>query len=198
MKNFVLIGLLSLMTSALVAKKDPEAWKAEKTLENQYKTMKLNVSKWDGFLMIKEAPLNTFHKSMLDSVAGLEKTIASANSQVITAKSEIESLKKKLATTQEELEISLKKENELTTLGMPVNKNTFPGLLYTIILVVLLIGAIAFFLYFRSNVITKKTQKRNSELEEKLKTQKTIGLERETKLARELQNERNKNHSKKG
>lgn len=194
MKKLFVVGFLSLIFINLSAKKDPEAWKSEKTLESQYKTLKANESYWNGFIMIKEPSLNRFHKSIVDTVVGLEKKIIVVNNEISSANVQIESLKKQLSSTKEELEISLKKENELSTLGMDVNKSSFPKVVYSIIVIMLLIAIAAFFLYFRSNAVTKKTEKRNQELGEELKSQKSISLEREAKLARELQNERNRNH----
>ena len=97
--------------------------------------------------------------------------------------------------TQTNLEVSRGKENELITLGISFDKNVFPATVYFIIILIVGVGVFAFFLFFRSNVITKETEKRCQELSEELQLQKVSNLERETKLRRELQTERNKNHN---
>jgi len=195
MKKIIILGVLNLLLVNVFAQKDPQAWKKEKTLESQYSTLKVNANKWDGFIMVKEPPLNEFHNSILDTIKGLEETIVVANTSVVNAKKELSVLSKELSETKESLKASLSKEDELITLGMPVNKKTFPTIVYSIIIVMIVICLFVFFLFFRSNAITKETEKNNQKLTDELKAQKTRALERENKLARELQTERNKNYS---
>lgn len=195
MKKITFFTLFCLLFTSAFSKKDPEAWKTQKTLESQYSFFKTNSSAWNGYLMTKEPQLNEFHKSIIDTVNGLEKQISQNHLKINTAQKEISSLTKQLKETQTKLEQSLSKENELSTLGMSVNKNSFPTILYSIIALTLLIAIIGFILFFRSNIVTKETEKRYLELTEEFKTHKAKAMDRETKLRRELQTERNKNHN---
>ena len=195
MKKVIIFGLFYLLLTNVFSQKNIEAWKSEKNLESQYSSLKDNASKWNGFIMIKEPQLNEFHKSIIDSVNSLEKIILTGNTNLANAKKEKSTLSTELLETKGKLEASLLKEKEMTTLGMAVDKNVFPTVVYSIILGVILLCLIAFFLFFRSNSVTKEIEHRYQKLTEELKEQKTKALERESKLARELQNERNKNYS---
>lgn len=195
MKKIVILSLFNLLIFINgFSKKDPEAWKKEKNLESQYSFFKNNVSSWDGFLMAKEPQLNEFHKSIMDTVKVLETSITTNIVEISKSKKEVASLTKQLSETKASLESSLKKENELTTLGMPFDKNTFPTILYSIIIIVLLIAIFGYFLFFRSNIVTKESEKRLLVLTEEFQKHKSSASDRETKLRRELQTERNKNH----
>lgn len=195
MKKSIVFALLSLLLFNVYAvKKDPQAWKAEKQLESQFSVFKSNASYWDGFFMYKEPQLNEFHKVIMDTVSNLEKTILSEKKEVVKLNKEINSLTTQLSETKVSLAESLEKETTLVTLGIPFNKNAFPPLVYGIIILLILVTLIVLFLFFKSNAVTKETEKRFADLTAELDLQKKNGLEREMKLNRELQTERNKNN----
>lgn len=195
MKKSIIFGLLSLLLLNVYAqKKDSEAWKAEKQLESQFSVFKSNASYWDGFFMYKEPQLNEFHKVIMDTVFSLEKTISANKNEIKKLNTEISSLTVQLSETKVSLAESLEKETTLVTLGISFNKNAFPPLVYGVIILLTLVMLVAFFLFFRSNVVTKETERRFTDLTSKLDLQKKNGLEREMKLNRELQTERNKNN----
>ena len=195
MKKSICLGLLSLLLTTLsFAKKDPEAWKKEKTLEKQYSVLKENASYWDGYFMFKEPRLNEFHNSILDTIKTLETKVSANNTEIKALNDKINALTTRLTETQSKLDESLTKENDLTTLGIDFDKQTFPTVVYTIIVILIVVAIVAFFLFFRSNTTTRETEKRYQDLSEELKEQRKRALDRETKLHRELQTERNKNH----
>ena len=194
MKKSIIFGFLCLiLLNVYAGKKDSQAWKTEKQLESQFTSLKANASYWDGFFMFKEAQLNEFHQATMDTVVGLENNIATNKVEISKLKNKIEGLSKELSETETNLADSQSKENLLQTLGIPFDKSIFPPLMYGIITLLALVVAVAFFLFFRSNVITKETKKRYNELSDEFDSQKKLALERQTKLNRELQTERNKN-----
>lgn len=197
MYKFIVFGFLALLHLSLIAQKDPQAWKVEKSLEKQYAALKESSVLRNGYVTLQEPQLDEFHKSILDTVKKLKNTLKEINSSQSGVQLEVSSLTTQLADAQAQLDSSLTQKDELVTLGIAMDKNSFPTVAYTIIIICALMGAFAFFLYVRSNAITKETEKRNQELLEAIKTQKAVSLERESKLARELQTERNKNYAAK-
>lgn len=195
MRNLFLITLFILnFTSINAQKKDPQAWKNEETIEAQFSTLKKNASYWSEYYMFKEVQINEFQKSLSDSISVLEKNISTNKDEINELKKQIASLTSQYNNTQQKLEESLSKETSLTTLGIDFDKNSFPSLMYTIIIILTLIAITGFFLFFRSNILTKEAQKNHTAITEELANQKKRALERETKLNRELQTERNKNY----
>lgn len=192
MKKNIVLSLIALVSLSLLAKKDSQAWKTEKSLESQFSVFKENSSQWNGYIMNKEADLNEFHKARLDTISNLETNINSMQSEIVSLKGEIKSLSSELSKTQVSLKESKAKEQGLTTLGINFNKESFPPLMYTIIILLIVIAAAGFSLFFRSNILTKETEKRYEEIAKELEEQRMRGMERESKLRRELQTERNK------
>lgn len=197
MYKFIVFGFLALLHLSLIAQKDPQAWKVEKSLEKQYAALKESSVLRNGYVTLQEPQLDEFNRSILDTVKKLKNTLKEINSSQSGVQLEVSSLTTQLADAQAQLDSSLTQKDELVTLGIAMDKNSFPTVAYTIIIICALMGAFAFFLYVRSNAITKETEKRNQELLEAIKTQKAVSLERESKLARELQTERNKNYAAK-
>ena len=192
MKNKLVLLLIGLLSLSATAKKDSQAWKSETSLEKQFSIFKENSSQWDGYLMNKEIQLNEFHNAILDSVKTLEKSIKTAKVEITGLKKKVSQLESSLAETQNQLNTSLDKENSLVTLGITYNKNAFPSIMYTIISILTLALLAAVFLFYRSNVVTRETEKRFSEISTELEVQRTKAHERESKLRRELQTELNK------
>ena len=195
MKKSIILGCLYLILFNSFAKKNPEAWKSEKNLDTQFSVFKANASYWDGFFMFKEPQLNEFNNAYSDTIKKLESAISINSSQINKLNTEITSLNTKLSDTEIKLQESISKENGIVSLGISFDKNTFPSLLYSIIILLMIVAALAFFLFLRSNSITKETEKRFLDQTTTMENQKKRSLERETKLNRELQTERNKNNS---
>ena len=196
MKKSIVFGLFSLLlVNVFAVKKDPNAWKAEVKLESQFTAFKKSASYWDGYFMYKEAQLNEFHKVLMDSVSELKVSIIANDSEIKKLQSDITVLAKAAVESQVKLDESFEKEGSLVTLGIQFDKTAFPALMYTITVILTLITLVAIFLFFRSNIVSRETKKVYDELYEEFDRQKKRGLERETKLNRELQTERNKNSS---
>ena len=196
MKKSIVFGLLCLLVvNVFAVKKDPNAWKTEKEMESQFVAFKKSASYWDGYFMYKELQLNEFHKVVMDTVGALKEVIIVSNGEIKKLNSEINILTKGASESQFKLDECHEKEGSLVTLGITFDKVAFPSLMYTIIVILTLLTLIAIVLFFRSNIISKETKRVYDELYEELDRQKKIGLERETKLNRELQTERNKNSS---
>ncbi len=150
MRNLFLITLFTLIfTSINAQKKDPQAWKNEKTIETQFSTLKKNASYWSEYYMFKEIQINEFHKSLSDSISALEKKIDTNKDEINELKKQITSVTNQYNSTEQKLEESLSKETNLTTLGIDFDKNSFPSLTYTIIIILILIAITGFFLFFK-------------------------------------------------
>ncbi len=194
MRHAILYTLLFLSLGLFAQKKDKQAWKAEKSIETQFTTLKKNANYWSEYFMFKELELNDFQKSLSDSINILEGEIKIQNQKESELNQKIESLSLQYKKTQTKLDVSLTKENNLYTLGIEFDKNSFPGLMYAILIVLAITALVAFGLFFRSNIITRETLKNYETLTNELASQKKRALERETKINRELQTKKKKNN----
>jgi Skp family chaperone for outer membrane proteins len=128
-------------------------------------------------------------------IANLESEINSQQKTIDEQNSEIEELQSNLQSTQENLDNVNAEKDSINFLGMPFSKGGYMMLMWGI--VGLLVLALLFFIYRykNSNATTREARKRLDETEREFDAYRTKALEKEQKLGRMLQDERNKSNS---
>ena len=105
---------------------------------------------------------------------------------------EIANLEGELKTTQQNLQKVTEEKDNIVFLGMPLTKGTYMAMMWGIVAILIL--ALIFFIYkFKnSNAVTKEAKKRLDDTEKEFDTYKKKALEKEQRLGRLLQDEKNK------
>ncbi len=179
MTRFTLILILLIsVTSISFAKKDINAWKKEKTLNQQYVVFKENLNFWNDSYFLKEAQLTQFFSAVTDSIAVLEKEVLDNKNQISSLQNELNTKIEEVGKIQAELNASIKRVNSITVFGMNINKITYSLFMYLFILGVLMLAGMVFLLYKRSNKITRYTKNEFNELKEEFETHKKNSLDR--------------------
>lgn len=182
-------GLLILMFTlsiASFAKKDSNAWKAEKTMDAQFQVFKDNVNFWNGSYFMKPEQLNEFYKALTDTISGLQKDVNNRQVKIQELQDEIRSQNEQIRETQSKLDESIKYQNSIKVLGININKNVYSISMYLFIAGVLVLAGIVFMLYKRSHTVTARTKKDYEELKEEYEAHKKSALDRYTKINMEL------------
>jgi hypothetical protein len=197
MKRFtLLLFLLISVTLISFAKKDVNAWKNEKTLNQQYSVFKKNLNYWNGSYYLKELQLNQFYNAVHDSISVLEREVLDNKNRVISLQNKLDSKIEESENIQAELNASIKRENSIRVFGMNLNKSVYSLSMYIFILGVLVLAAMVFLLYRRSIVVTLRTKNEFNELKEEFEIHKKNSLERYTKMNMELHKTRMKLNKK--
>lgn len=187
MKKIVLLLVLVISLSLnSFAKKDTNAWKNEKNLEQQYTVFKKNLNFWSGSYFMKPEEIDQFHGALIDTVTLLENTVDTDQKQISSLQNELKTNKKQTEELQAKLDESIKHQNAITVFGMYIQKNTYALILYSLILGLLIVTAVVFMLFKRSNSITVHTKKEYKELKEEFEIHKKSALDRYTKMNMEL------------
>ncbi|MFK7755716.1 MAG: hypothetical protein AB8B53_02165 [Flavobacteriales bacterium] len=163
------------------------------TIESQYDYMWESSNRYQDHRVIKNSKLAKFKSNVLDSLTtleqsinGLEKTITSQSAEAKKKQSEIDSLQISLTNAEGE------KEN-FSILGTDMSKSSFKSLFW-IITSVLAFLTIFSFVRMKSKMSTAKDAKYNfTQLEGEFEDYKKKSREKEQVLARQLQDEINKN-----
>lgn len=191
MKKIILILIMGLALSLpSVAQKDINAWKEENNLELQYDVFKENLNFWNGNYFLNETQLNQFFGALRDSVEVLENEIDKKANRINELENELNLINNNLANTQTALDSSIKNQNAIEVLGMDLEKGVYTLIMSLIILALLVILAVVFLLYKRSNTVTVRTRKDYNELKQEFETHKKNALDRYTKINTELHNTR--------
>jgi len=188
MKRFAVLSILMVFVclSSFSQKKDNNAWKAEKDLEQQFEVFKKNVNFWNGSYFMKPEELEQFHAALMDSVGVLEKSETLQQNQIVSLKNDLKSNIVQTEELQAKLDVSIKHQNAITVFGMYVQKTTYAVILYSIIIGLLVLTGIALMLFKRSNSVTARTKKEYVELKEEFEIHKKNALDRYTKMNMEL------------
>ena len=136
--------------------------------------------------------LNAFHKSITDTLTLTRNNLKSAQGKLAVYNKTIDSLQANIKANEQVLTASNQKVDEVSLLGIPLTKETYNLIMWGLVIV---FGAIAAIVVARSGASAREAKYRTqlySELEEEYRVYKTKAVEREKKMARELQTERNK------
>ncbi|SDW96967.1 hypothetical protein [Aequorivita viscosa] len=163
------------------------------TLNNQMIEAFEKSNSYQEYKVIKKSQLANLKRSVLDSVATLEKQIATQQNDLEAQKSEIDSLSKSLKTTQEQLAESKQKEDGIELFGVLTSKSTYNAIMWGVIILLFFVGGFLFYRFLNSHKVTKAAQLKMAEIEIELEDHRRKSLEREQKLRRKLQDEINKN-----
>lgn len=162
------------------------------TLQERYEAMKAGSQTYENYKVIKGVILDSFWKINIDSINKQHAQVRFANRRIDSLHNELKIIQKELVDQKASLEEIVYDSNHISVIGIPFSKGTF------LVLVATLLSGLLVFL----GIIMGRMKILNSGMNEKSLIAHTItqefeeykrkALERQTKLSRELQNERNK------
>lgn len=191
---FVITCLL--ISSTVFAQNNPEVKQEVRrhrnSIETQFDNLIDKSIRYLDFKMIKQGSLDILRSNVSDSLNVLKQELKATEKLVFAQTEEMAALKMELKNTLDAITSLQKEKNIIAFLGIPIEKKTYTNIMWSIS------GALfLFMLYFmyrfkRSNRITLDSIKTISEIQNEFDSYKKRALEKEQKLARELQNELNK------
>lgn len=163
------------------------------SLQGQMNQVFEKSNSYQNYKVIEKAKLNSLRKNILDTISGLQSTIVSQQQEVSARRKSIDSLNAELKVVSEDLVQSREREDGIHVLGILTSKSTYNTIVWSIILILLIVGAFFFYRFSTSHGIIREANQKVSELETENENLRRTHLEREQKLRRQLQDEINKN-----
>ena len=165
----------------------------DKTLAGQYREIiQKSKNNGQGYKIVLPSRLTSFNRNFTDSLRQTRSALSQAQSKIAVQNKAISSLKADVTAKEQNLAASKSMVDEISMLGIPVNKNTYNYIMWGL---VISLGAGLAFVVFRSASYRKEARYRTNlftELSEEFQTFKTKSNDKEKKLARELQTEKNR------
>ncbi len=162
------------------------------SLKDRYATMKNNSQTFQDYKVIKEYILDGVWKIYLDSVAAQRESLRSAEAKIETLEGEVAEVKKQMTDQQADMEDITFASTHISVLGVSFHKTAFL-LLVAAVVGVLVFGCLTLLARMRLMTVSIREKTESfSELNHEYEEYKRKSMEKQTKLARELQNERNK------
>ena len=128
----------------------------------------------------------------LDSLKEVQAKLEKARIGIAPLETEIKTLKMNLSATQKSLALIKEEKDDMLLLGMPMSKASYATIMWSIIAVLIVFLALFVYRFKNSNAVTKNAEAALIDLENEFKEHRTMALEREQKVMRQLLDERNK------
>jgi hypothetical protein len=194
MKHSVLSLICVLIMSAgAFAQSASDALKSDnQTLRERYLVMKSKSQNYQDYKVIKENLLDSWWKIVIDSVQAKQTAIRTAQANINKLQAELDQNKQLLKEKEASMQDVVYSSTHIKVLGIDFDKAFFAGLVGSIILILgLAIAVIVYTLKMNRNNLKEKADLAN-EISREFEEYKRKAMEKQTKLSRELQNERNR------
>jgi len=190
-KNLFLIILLFLIQFNSQAQV-PDTIKTDPSLRGQYQAILSKSKTLNGYKLVNPTRLTSFWSSVRDSLGTLQKQLSTITNKMKEQDREIDTLKKDISGTTSSLANSNARINEINFLGISFTKTNYNTLVWGLIIGLAL--ALTFIILKSAKHIHEAKYRSTlyEEIAQEYQAYKVKANEKEKKLARELQDERNK------
>ncbi|WP_412466148.1 hypothetical protein [Pedobacter sp. KLB.chiD] len=175
------------------AQSTPDTTKnTDPSLNGQYQFMLKKSKSLYGAKLINPNRLSALWKSVNDTLKKERRQLQEARQEIKTQADHISSLKGEVTGKENSLANATASVNEIKFLGISFNKGTYNTMVWTIIIV---LGIGLAFVIFQSGKLRHEAKYRTElyqEVADEFQAHKVKAKDKEMKLARELQDERNK------
>ena len=186
----ILIGLLSIF--GLQAQETEVPQKKVNTISQQFEDLLENSNNYQDYKVVKLNGLNRLKSNTVDSISAFKTEITDLQAQINSQQEEIKNLNNTLSETKTTLEQTRAEKDSIYFLGMPMSKGGYMGMMWGIVGVLTLALVFFIFRYKGSNAHTQEARKKLADTELEYDEYRKKALEKEQKMGRLLQDERNK------
>lgn len=191
MKNssFALILMLLVAVSVMAYSQGEEG--SKQTIRAQFQEMLDNSESYSEFKVIKKTGLVEFSSALQDSLDAGRMQISSLKREAAELKRQESQLTTRISDLEDQLKESEELRDSLAFVGIQMNKTTYHLLVWVVIATLAVFGVFAYGSFMRSNKSTSKTRKAMKSLEVEFDEHRKKSHEKQIKMGRELQTERN-------
>lgn len=193
MKRFALLLICMLTVAGTFAQTAADALKSDnQTLRERYLVMKTKSQNYQEYKVIKENILDGMWKIVQDSVTAKQAAIQKAQSEIIQLRAELTKNSETLKAKENSMQDIVHASTHITVLGIDFDKGFFAAMFGIVLLIAaLLIAGVLYRMKVLHKNLTEKEELANS-ISIEYEDYKRKAMDKQTKLSRELQNERNK------
>lgn len=162
------------------------------TLSQQYEEVVTNSGSYKGFKEIRQDKLDLLWKNISDTLNKERALLSEARTKLGSNDQAALASKTELENAQKELALSEARVNQVSLLGLYVEKGSYNLIMWGLVL--LLAAALTFSIYRNRSSLQEARYRTGlyNDLTEEFQKHKVNANEKEKKLARELQTERNR------
>lgn len=190
MKRTILFSLASLAFTANVTSQETE--RGQSPIEEEFTRIIENSNDYQGYKVVDFNELVNLKNSTSQYFTKLNDEIITQQNTIDQQQGQISDLQDELETTQNNLEQVNSEKDSITFLGMPFSKGSYMTLMWGVVGVLIL--ALLFFIYRfnKEHAQTKEAREKLDSTDKEFEVYRAKALEKEQRLGRLLQDERNK------
>jgi hypothetical protein len=193
MKRAALLLICVLSGVGVFAQTAADALKSDsQTLRERYLLMKTKSQNYQEYKVIKENVLDGMWKIVLDSAAAKQVALRESKAEISRLQAELTKNTDALKAKEDSMKDIVHASTHITILGIDFDKGFFAGMIG----IVLLLAGLAIAGVIYSMKVLRKNLSEKEELANSISAEyeeyKRKAMDKQTKLSRELQNERNK------
>ncbi|QYA23970.1 hypothetical protein G3I01_00050 [Gramella sp. MT6] len=192
MSNKFYIVAAFVIASVFQMNAQTDSLKTETPIQDEFSALIQESNNYQGYKVVDYDKLIELRNTTRNYITELKEEIIVHKNTLDQQKEEISKLKSELESTKEDLKRVSEEKDALMFLGMPFSKGGYKGMMWGIVAALVAILLILFFRYKSSNAATKDAQQKLDETEKEFDAYRTKALEKEQRLGRMLQDERNK------
>ena len=162
------------------------------TLDEQFQDLKKRSYSYKEYKNIKEVDLNSFWKIVQDSLKAKDQAYATSQGTITSQNQKIGELNKTIQTQKATIDEKEFDTQHISVLGMDMSKESYKLFNMVTILALLFLLGVLFYQFRSSQKIAVSKKKDFDKLSEDFEEYKRNALEKQMKLRRELQTERNR------
>ncbi|AGC75597.1 hypothetical protein LX97_00289 [Nonlabens dokdonensis] len=186
--NFFLIPLFLIISYSTIAQETDSV----KSIDAQFETLITESNNFKEFKVIKQRSINELRRNTNEHLDQLNDKISSLENSIATKDGRIASLEQELQETNASLTGVNAEKDSMNFFGIQTNKSVYNTVVWSIVGVLGFLFVLMSMRFKSSNSTTKAAQKQLQSTEEELEELRRKSIEKEQKLGRQLQDERNK------
>lgn len=190
MNKKLLLGIFCLCYSGFINAQDQTT--AENPIDEAFTELIESSNDYQGYKVVDYNEILNLKNKTTEYISELKDEITVQQNVIDQQQEQIDEIQEELESTQENLAAVNAQKDAINFLGIPFDKGTYMALMWGIIAVLVL--ALLFFIYkFRqSHVRTSEARSKYDTTEKEFEEYRAKALEKEQRLGRLLQDERNK------
>jgi hypothetical protein len=178
------------------AQTDPDGLKENPSLQERFLYMKSKSQSYGAYKVVKESVMDGVWKIANDTIAAKEAQVKAAQANINKLKAELNQSLEAYKAKEKSMEEIMHASTHINVIGIDFNKGTFITTVAVIIAgLLVMLGLVIGRMKLQANSLAERNLA-VSALTHEFDEYKHRAMERQTKLSRELQDERNKLHSR--
>lgn len=164
----------------------------ENPINKEFTELIENSNSFKGYKVVDFGALSALQNKTTNYVEDLKLEISEYETSLQSQEESIKELEAQLASVQGQLKEVTAEKDAISFLGMPFSKGSYTSMMWGIVGLLILTVALLVVRFRNSHSRTREAQKKLAESEKEFEAYRVKALEREQRMGRQLQDERNK------